>query len=97
MKFYVKTNLFINSFLKKLKIKKEKKNFKRKLRKKEGITFFLYFLLFFSLCAELAYAMVVTKKCDVYSFGVLALEIFIEAHLGELDFIIINNPKYDVK
>ncbi|OMO62717.1 hypothetical protein COLO4_32932 [Corchorus olitorius] len=33
---------------------------------------------------ELAYTMVVTDKCDVYSFGVLALEILTGKHPGEL-------------
>ncbi|KAE8717734.1 putative leucine-rich repeat receptor-like protein kinase [Hibiscus syriacus] len=32
----------------------------------------------------LAYTMVVTEKCDVYSFGVLALEILMGKHPGEL-------------
>ncbi|KAL4289533.1 hypothetical protein GQ457_14G025040 [Hibiscus cannabinus] len=33
---------------------------------------------------ELAYTMVVTQKCDVYSFGVLALETLMGKHPGEL-------------
>ncbi|OMO58857.1 hypothetical protein COLO4_34357 [Corchorus olitorius] len=33
---------------------------------------------------ELAYTMVVTEKCDVYSFGVLALETLVGKHPGEL-------------
>ncbi|KAH9647743.1 MDIS1-interacting receptor like kinase 2 [Citrus sinensis] len=33
---------------------------------------------------ELAYTMAVTEKCDVYSFGVLALEILMGKHPGEL-------------
>ncbi|XWS40862.1 hypothetical protein CRYUN_Cryun17cG0032600 [Craigia yunnanensis] len=33
---------------------------------------------------ELAYTMVVTEKCDVYSFGVLALETLMGKHPGEL-------------
>ncbi|XVF16602.1 hypothetical protein REPUB_Repub10bG0046000 [Reevesia pubescens] len=33
---------------------------------------------------ELAYTMVVTEKCDVYSFGVLALETLMGRHPGEL-------------
>lgn len=34
-------------------------------------------------CAELAYTMEVTEKCDVYSFGILTLEIIIGKHLGD--------------
>nr|POF11198.1 mdis1-interacting receptor like kinase 2 [Quercus suber] len=33
---------------------------------------------------ELAYTMMVTEKCDVYSFGVMALEILMGRHPGEL-------------
>ncbi|KAK8662429.1 hypothetical protein V6N13_092003 [Hibiscus sabdariffa] len=33
---------------------------------------------------ELAYTMVVTEKCDVYSFGVLALETLMGKHPGKL-------------
>ncbi|XP_028772262.1 MDIS1-interacting receptor like kinase 2-like [Neltuma alba] len=33
---------------------------------------------------ELAYIMVVTEKIDVYSFGVLAIEVLMGEHLGEL-------------
>ena len=36
------------------------------------------------VAAELAYSMVVTEKCDVYRFGVLALEVLIGNHPGEL-------------
>ena len=40
---------------------------------------------FFSLYfVELAYTMVVTKKCDVYSFGMVALETMMGMHPGEL-------------
>lgn len=35
--------------------------------------------------AELAYTMKVTEKCDVYSFGVLAVEVMMGKHPG--DFI----------
>nr|XP_048325535.1 MDIS1-interacting receptor like kinase 2-like isoform X2 [Ziziphus jujuba var. spinosa] len=38
------------------------------------------------LAPELAYTMVVTEKCDVYSFGVLALEVLMGKHPGELIF-----------
>ncbi|KAJ0018156.1 hypothetical protein Pint_10249 [Pistacia integerrima] len=34
--------------------------------------------------AELAYAMKVTKKCDAYSFGVLALEVINGRHSGDI-------------
>ncbi|CAL5386054.1 unnamed protein product [Camellia sinensis] len=34
---------------------------------------------------QLAYTMKVTEKCDIYSFGVLALEVIKGKHLG--DFI----------
>ncbi|MBA0614589.1 hypothetical protein Godav_014865, partial [Gossypium davidsonii] len=36
------------------------------------------------IAPELAYTMVVTEKCDVYSFGVLALETLMGKHPGEL-------------
>ena len=41
----------------------------------------LTFLLFIP---ELAYTMVVNEKCDVYSFGIVALEIIMGRHLEEL-------------
>jgi serine/threonine protein kinase len=36
------------------------------------------------LFAELAYTENVTEKCDVYSFGVLVLELFMGSHPGDL-------------
>ncbi|CAL5325085.1 unnamed protein product [Camellia sinensis] len=36
------------------------------------------------ITTELAYTMVVTEKCDVYNFGVVALETIVGQHLGEL-------------
>nr|XP_010911758.3 MDIS1-interacting receptor like kinase 2-like [Elaeis guineensis] len=36
------------------------------------------------LAPELAYTMRITEKCDVYSFGVIALEIVMGKHPGEL-------------
>ncbi|KAF6151974.1 hypothetical protein GIB67_010548 [Kingdonia uniflora] len=36
------------------------------------------------VASELAYTMKVTEKCDIYSFGVLTLEVLIGIHPGEL-------------
>ncbi|KAK0585209.1 hypothetical protein LWI29_024678 [Acer saccharum] len=36
------------------------------------------------IAPELAYTMVVTEKCDIYSFGVVVLEILMGRHPGEL-------------
>lgn len=34
--------------------------------------------------AELSYTMIVTEKCDIYSFGVVTLEVLMGRHPGEL-------------
>ncbi|PHT83516.1 hypothetical protein T459_11959, partial [Capsicum annuum] len=44
---------------------------------------------------ELAYTMKVTQMCDVYSFGVLALEIFKGKHLGEYITVLANSSTMD--
>ncbi|XP_059278122.1 MDIS1-interacting receptor like kinase 2-like [Lycium ferocissimum] len=44
---------------------------------------------------ELAYTMKVTKLCDVYSFGVLALEIIKGKHLGEYITLLANSSTRD--
>ncbi|PIN15352.1 Non-specific serine/threonine protein kinase [Handroanthus impetiginosus] len=40
-------------------------------------------MLHYFYCAELAYTMVVNEKCDVYSFGVIALETIYGSHPRE--------------
>ncbi|PHU20344.1 putative LRR receptor-like serine/threonine-protein kinase [Capsicum chinense] len=42
---------------------------------------------------ELAYTMKVTEMCDVYSFGVLALEVIKGKHLGEYITLLANSPR----
>ncbi|CAN4126132.1 unnamed protein product [Withania somnifera] len=44
---------------------------------------------------ELAYTMKVTKMCDVYSFGALALEIIKGKHLGEYITVLANSSTID--
>ncbi|PHT39587.1 putative LRR receptor-like serine/threonine-protein kinase [Capsicum baccatum] len=44
---------------------------------------------------ELAYTMKVTQMCDVYSFGVLALEIIKGKHLGEYITVLANSSAMD--
>ncbi|XP_027772427.1 MDIS1-interacting receptor like kinase 2-like [Solanum pennellii] len=44
---------------------------------------------------ELAYTMKVTQMCDVYSFGVLALEIIKGKHLGEYITVLTNSSTRD--
>ena len=39
---------------------------------------------FIMAVAELAYPIAVSQKCDVYSFGVLALEVLMGKHPGDL-------------
>nr|GMC75220.1 MDIS1-interacting receptor like kinase 2-like [Ipomoea batatas] len=41
---------------------------------------------------EFAYTMEVTEKCDVYSFGVLALEVIMGKHPGDLITSIFSSP-----
>jgi serine/threonine protein kinase len=62
----------------KLKIKKENKGERYYI----VLIAFCFLLIFFY--AELAYTMVVTEKCDVYSFGMVVLEILMGIHPGEL-------------
>ena len=56
---------------------------KRKEKKNKNITFLIAFF-FFSSYANLANIVVLTKKCNVYSFGMVELEILMGTHLGEL-------------
>jgi hypothetical protein len=63
-------------------LKNTTKKKKKKKKKKERKVFTFFNILFFY--AELTYIMKVTKKCDVYNFGVVALEILMERHPTEL-------------
>jgi serine/threonine protein kinase len=47
------------------------------------IAFRVFFLIYF-FYAELAYTIVVTENCDVYSFGMVVLEILMGIHPREL-------------
>ncbi|KAM3379864.1 hypothetical protein P3S68_012278 [Capsicum galapagoense] len=49
----------------------------------------------FTALAELACTMKVTQMCDVYSFGVLALEIIKGKHLGEYITVLANSSTMD--
>ncbi|XP_060182473.1 MDIS1-interacting receptor like kinase 2-like [Lycium barbarum] len=46
---------------------------------------------------NLAYTMKVTQMCDVYSFGVLSLEVIKGKHLGEHITLLANSPTRDVQ
>ncbi|XP_022756265.1 MDIS1-interacting receptor like kinase 2-like [Durio zibethinus] len=45
---------------------------------------------------ELAYSMAVTEKCDVYSYGVLALEVLMGNHPGELISYLHSSPDHKI-
>ena len=45
---------------------------------------------------ELVYTMVVTEKCNVYSFGVMSLEILMGKHPGELLSSLASSKNHDI-
>lgn len=59
-----------------------KKNIREEIKEKKYFYHYLstYFLFFI---AELAYTVEFTEKCDVYSFGMVVLEILMGKHPGE--------------
>ena len=62
-----------------------KKTYKNKNKRKEKQKYYVFnSILFFSSYANLANIVVLTKKCNVYSFGMVELEILMGTHLGEL-------------
>ena len=61
-----------------------KKTYKKKRKEKQKYYVFNSILFFFSSYANLANIVVLTKKCNVYSFGMVELEILMGTHLGEL-------------
>ena len=52
-----------------------------------------FFILIFD--AELSYTSVVTAKCDVYSFGVLVLEIVMGMYPSEIQFLASREQHHD--
>ncbi|XP_031281004.1 MDIS1-interacting receptor like kinase 2-like [Pistacia vera] len=48
------------------------------------------------IAPELAYTMVVTEKCDVYSFGMVALEVLMGRHPGELLSSLSSSPNQNM-
>ena len=49
------------------------------------------------MLAEFAYTMKVTEKCDVYSFGVLALEVIQGRHPGDLIDIVLSSSIEEIQ
>ncbi|KAK0589643.1 hypothetical protein LWI29_016710 [Acer saccharum] len=48
------------------------------------------------IAPELAYTMIVTEKCDVYSFGVMSLETLMGRHPGELLSSLASSKNHDI-